>query len=91
MRKEWLDKVDEVVKDVKESTDAYIKENIDPVAEIGNPEDILSKKYERWTPEDMQTLQQVYVYDIKPLEDFIAKKEIDKLWKSEEQTRMLEG
>lgn len=87
---DWTILVDAEVKKVKEEADAYIEKYIEPIADIGNPEKIIGRKYEQWTPQDIQTLTQVYVYDIKPLEDFIAKKEIDKLWASEEQTRSLE-
>ena len=61
------------------------------MADVGSPEEIIGKKYEQWTPQDLQTLQSVYVYDIEPLEKFVASKEIDKLFKTQELTRQLEG
>jgi len=76
---------------LKKIASEAIQEIVDPIAKIDNPEKIIGKPYAQWTPQDLQTLQGVYVYDIEPLEKFVASKEIDKLFESQELTRQLEG
>jgi len=80
-----------VVLDVKNIVDTEIdrvlkvygefkKKEIDPLADVGNPEKIIGKPYGRWTPMDKQMLRQAYVYSPQDLEEFISKKEVDALW-----------
>ena len=87
--------IQETIKDeisiVGEIFEKVKKELIDPIADIGNPEDIIGKPYAEWTPEDISALKQVYVYDIEPLEKFISGKEIDKLFETQKITRLMEG
>jgi len=83
--------IDLETKRVIEVYNDFKKNEIDPIADVGNPEEIIGKPYEQWTPQDIQKLQSVYVYDIEPLEKFVASKEIDKLFKTQELTRQLEG
>ena len=71
-----------IVKEVKEIADAMIKEECDKIADVGNPEDLVHKPYARWTPQDKQILNNIYVYDRKPLERFAKSKEIDMLFES---------
>ncbi len=59
--------------------DRFIKEFIEPLADIGNPEKLIGKKYEEWMPEDFQRLGQIYGAEPNALSRFIAKKEIGKL------------
>jgi hypothetical protein len=47
--------------------------------EIKNPEKVLGKKYELWTPQDFLLLTQVYQSTPDILSEFIAKKEYDSL------------
>ena len=75
-----------IVKELWKEANEFIKEECDKIADVGNPEDLVHKPYERWTNQDMQNLQGIYVYDKKPLEEFIAKKEIDNLFKSMKKT-----
>lgn len=77
--------IEEIVSELKK----YDEENIAPLADVGNPEDIIHKKYENWTPQDVQLLKDVYVYDSKPLEDFIAKKEIERYFDMVDRNRKL--
>lgn len=77
--------VDKVVKVYEK----FKKEEIDPIAKIGNPEKIINKPYEQWTPQDKQMLQQVYVYSPEVLIEFIAKKEVDSVWKMQDLNKKL--
>jgi len=80
-----------VVLDVKNIVDTEIdrvlkvygefkKKEIDPLADVGNPEKIIGKPYGRWSDQDKQMLRQAYVYSPQDLEEFISKKEVDALW-----------
>ena len=40
--------------------DRFIEEYIEPMADIGSPEKLIGKKYEEWTPQDIQQLGQIY-------------------------------
>ncbi len=47
--------------------DELIEEEIKPLADLGDPEKLLGKKFEEWTPEDMALLEQIYANNPKPL------------------------
>ena len=57
----------------------FIAEFVEPLGDIGNPEKLINKKYEQWTPEDLQRLGQIYGAEPNPLSRLIATKEITKL------------
>ena len=88
---DYQKEVEEATKELQTLADEIINEIVDPMAKIPSPEKILGKPYEQWTPQDVQTLQGIYVYDVEPLNKFIGSKEIDELFKSQELTRQLEG
>lgn len=81
---------DEIIQKTKEQADEYIRENIDPVAKIGNPEKIIGKPYKFWDELDREVLRRIYVYSPEDLQTFINKKEVEKLWEMAERTRKLE-
>lgn len=58
-----------------------IKEEIEPIADIGNPEKLLKKPYEQWTEQDLMTARAVYGNE---LEEFIFKKEYKRMTELEE-------
>ena len=68
--------VREVVAVRMKAVDEFIKEVVDPLENVGNPEKFLGKPWNTWTPQDMQILQGVYGSQ---LEDFIAKKAITEM------------
>ena len=76
-------------KEILEVADKYIKEECDKVADLGNPEELVHKPYSQWTPQDLRALDGIYVYDKKPLKDFIQRKEIDKLFESIKLTKSM--
>ena len=59
--------------------DRFIKEFIEPLGDIGNPEKLIGKKYEQWTPEDLQRLGQIYGAEPNPLSHLIVGKEYNKV------------
>ena len=74
------EEIKEIEREILDTANEFIKEECDKVADVGNPEDLVHKPYSQWLPQDMQTLSGIYVYDRKPLEDFVQRKEIDKLF-----------
>jgi hypothetical protein len=60
-KKDWFPKaVEELIKEELDAVDQLIKEFIDPIAAVGNPEELIGKRYEQWTPEDLQKLIGIY-------------------------------
>jgi len=85
----YTELVDKVVNQVKIETDNYVKENIDPVAEIPSPDKLVGHGYP-FNQLELETLKLVYVYDQKPLTDYIAKMAISELNNLEEEVRLME-
>jgi len=66
--------------------DKLIEDMIEPIADVGNPEKLIGKPYEQWTPQDLTLLTQIYgAEEPNPLSDLIFKKEYDSLKKLEEE------
>jgi hypothetical protein len=57
---EFVKAVDEVIQAQLEVIDEYIKDVVDKIGDIGSPEKLIGKKYEDWTPEDLQRMAGVY-------------------------------
>jgi len=77
--------VNEVIELKLKAVDAYIEEIVEPLAEVGNPEKLMGKKYEEFTPQDLQMLAQVYGQnEPNPLSDLIFKKSYEEVKKLEE-------
>lgn len=76
--------VDEVIALKLASIDIMIRNLVDPLGEVGNPEKVIGKSYEDWTPEDFQKLVSIYGQkEPTPLSNLVFKKEYAK-------TQMLE-
>ena len=43
-----------------QAIDRIIDELIEPISMVGNPEKLIKKPYEQWTPEDLQLLTRIY-------------------------------
>ncbi len=83
--------VDEVVALKMRAVDEYIKEIIEPLGQVGSPETLIGKKYEEWTPVDLQLLSQVYGQgDDTPVAKLIAKKNIERVENLEKQVKDFE-
>jgi uncharacterized protein YecA (UPF0149 family) len=84
--------VEEVVALKMKVVDDYIKEIVEPLNQVGSPESLIGKKYEEWTPQDLQLLINVYGQDDNsPLGKLIAKKTIERVEDMENQLRYLEA
>jgi hypothetical protein len=81
MDKNVLDRAIEKVVDLNiRAIEIYERDFIQPIIdEIKNPEKVIGKKYETWTPQDLQLLSTVYQTMPHILNDFIAKREYDNL------------
>jgi hypothetical protein len=66
--------LEEVIEEDMKAIDAVIEEDIEVLAELGNPEKLIGKPYEEWTPQDIQQLKQVYGND-ETLNKFMFNKE----------------
>jgi hypothetical protein len=79
-RNQFVDLVDEVVAEKFKIADEYIKDVVEAIGDVGNPEALIGKKYEDWTPQDLQLLSNVYGQgDDSPLSKLIASKEYEKV------------
>ena len=67
----WIELVNEVLLEAKAEADAFIKEFIKPIGDIGNPEKVIGKPYAEWTPQDLMRLKSIYGKDQKRLDKFI--------------------
>lgn len=59
-KNEFTKIIDDVVAFKMDMADEYIKEVVDTIGDVGSPESLIGKKYEEWTPLDLQLLSQVY-------------------------------
>ncbi len=56
------------------------EEDIAPLVDVGNPESVIGKKYEEWTPQDLMMLQGIYGPGTNtPLAKFMFKKRYEEL------------
>ncbi len=62
------------------AVDAWVERIVEPLGDVGNPEILIRKKYEEWTPEDLQMLIRIYGQsDNSPLANLIFRKELKKV------------
>jgi len=85
MRETTLTRITQEVIDLKlKAADEFIADVIEPLEKIGSPEALIGKKYEEWTPLDIQLLSQVYGQgNDSPLAKLIFAKEYEKVKKLE--------
>ena len=70
----------EVIELKMQVIDEYIQDIIEPLTQVGNPEQLIGKKYEDWTPQDLQLLGKVYGNsNDSPLSKLIFNKEYSKV------------
>lgn len=85
MKETTLTKITQEVIDLKlKAADEFIADVIEPLEKIGSPEVLLGKKYEDWTPLDIQLLSQVYgTGNETPLAKLIFNKSLEEVKKLE--------
>ena len=76
MKETELTKAIEQAVDLKlKAIDRLVEELVEPLEKVGNPEDLLGKPYEQWSPQDLQMLIQIYGSgDNTPLSNLIFRK-----------------
>lgn len=52
--------IDRAIEIKLKAVDRIIKELIEPLADVGNPEKLIGKKYEDWTEDDLNMLSKIY-------------------------------
>ena len=76
--------IDEVIALKIDIANEYIEEIIEPLMEFGNPEKLMKKPYEAWTPQDFMVLARIYGNDPdSPLSKLIFKKEYQRVLEME--------
>ncbi len=76
--------VDEVVSQELEIVDFFVEKFIEPLGEVGNPEELIDKDYESMTPDDLQRLTQIYgTGDKTPLANLIFKRILERVQRLE--------
>ena len=67
---------DKVVQFKLDAVDKLIADMVEPLADVGNPEKVIKKPYEQWTPDDLAMLTKIYGQsDPSPLTNLIFRKE----------------
>ncbi len=80
--------IDQAIKIKLEAVDKFLTDYIEPLGELGNPEKLIGKPYETWTPEDLQQLAQIYGDNPQSLlAKFIFRKEYEKVLKMEAEVK----
>jgi hypothetical protein len=79
--------VTEVVNLEMKAMDKIIEEMIEPLTALGSPEKLLGKKYEEWTPQELQQITAIYgTKEPSPLSNLIYEKTLAKVKLEEEDT-----
>lgn len=76
--------IDEVVDIKLKAVDAFIEEVIEPLEQLGNPEELIGKPYEQWTPEDLQRLTFAYgTKEPNPLSNLVFRRALERVQRLE--------
>ena len=82
----FTEAVKELIESDLEVMDEFIEEEIELLADIGNPEKLIGKKYKDWTPQDLQMLSQIYgASEPNALSELIFRKSYEEVKKLEEE------
>ena len=72
--------IDEVVQLKMMAIDKLIEELVEPISDIGSPEDLIKKPYEQWTPQDLQMMSTIYgTAEPSPLSNLIFRKKYEEV------------
>ena len=76
--------VERVVALKMKAIDKVMKDLIEPIEKVGNPEQLIGKEYAQWTPEDLTLLTKIYGRGADtPLTRVIFNREFEKVKKLE--------
>ena len=80
-----IEAIDEVVQLKMMAIDKLIEEVVEPIADIGSPEDLIKKPYENWSPQDLQMMSTIYgSVEPNPLSNLIFRKKYEEVKELEE-------
>ncbi len=72
--------IDKAIEIKLKAVDRFMAEYVEPLSDVGNPEKLLKKKYEEWTPQDVELLKTIYGEGNEtPLAKVIATREYEKV------------
>ncbi len=73
--------------DIKiKAIERIVEEFIDPLSEVGNPEKLIGKPYEEWTPQDLSVLSKIYgTSEPNLLSNLIFRKKFEEVKRMEEE------
>lgn len=84
----FTETVDEIIKLKMDIADEYIEDVIDAIGDVGSPEKLIGKKYEEFTPQDLQTLAGIYGDSPdSPLTKLIFNKSLEEVQKLEAEVK----
>ena len=70
------------------AVDRLMKELVEPLEDVGNPEKLIGKKYEDWTAEDLNLLSKIYgTKEPNLLSNLLERKLIDEVIQLEQEER----
>ena len=80
--------IDRAIQIKLKAVDRLIKEMVEPLADVGNPEKLIGKKYEEWTPEDLNLLSKIYgTNEPNLLSNLLERKLIDEVMQLEKEEK----
>lgn len=86
MKEELIETIDETLALILSVADEYTEEIADQLEDVGNPEKLIGKPFESWTPEDLNMLSQVYgTEEPNVLSNLIFNKKYDEVKSLEEE------
>ena len=90
MKSPLLIKATEYVAALKmKAIDLWATQMIEPLANVGNPEKLIKKPYEQWTPEDLAILTKIYgTKEPNPLSDLVFKREYARVQELEREEKI---
>ena len=77
IQKDVLDRaVQEAITLQMKAVDIVMKEVVEPIADVGPPEEVLGKPYEMWSTQDFQLAAAIYGQGDSPLSRLIFRKKL---------------
>jgi len=67
-----------------EAVNRLLKDLVEPLGDVGNPEKLIGKPYEQWSQQDLMMLSKIYGQEPNPLSDLIFKKTYERVKQMEE-------
>jgi len=86
---DFIKQLEQTVALKMKAIDVVIKDLVEPLSDIGNPEQLIKKPYEQWSPQDLQMLGKIYGQgNDTPLARTIFNKEYDRVRQLESEVEL---